>query len=295
MIHRPLLLAALVSFSFVAVPAFAQSVPAYVTAAVNDKGRPAADTMRDGNRKPAETVAFSTVKPGDKIADFIAGGGYFTRIFSKVVGPQGHVYATAPAGGMMMGGAAAGGAMMPATQGTMGAPQGTMMGAQPGARMGAPAMGAPAAPMMGNAAEDPLKAIAGDSAYSNVTVLTQPASKLMVSEPLDVVFTAQNYHDLHNPGPYHADDVAAFNKSVFDALNPGGVFLVLDYASAPGTGFSQTATLHRAEPDAEKAEILKAGFVFEGESKVLARPNDPHTMRSHEQDDQFIFRFRKPK
>jgi predicted methyltransferase len=34
---------------------------------------------------------------------------------------------------------------------------------------------------------------------------------------------------------------------------------------------------------------------FEGESKVLARPNDPHTTRSHEQDDQFIFRFRKPR
>jgi predicted methyltransferase len=58
-------------------------VPAYITAAVNDKGRPAADTMRDANRKPAETVAFSGVKPGDKVADFIAGGGYFTRIFVR--------------------------------------------------------------------------------------------------------------------------------------------------------------------------------------------------------------------
>ena len=58
-------------------------MPAYITAAVNDKGRPAADTMRDANRKPAETVAFSGVKPGDKVADFIAGGGYFTRIFVR--------------------------------------------------------------------------------------------------------------------------------------------------------------------------------------------------------------------
>ena len=140
-----------------------------------------------------------------------------------------------------------------------------------------------------------LQAIAADPAYSNVFVLTQPVSKLAAPEPLDVVWTAQNYHDLHNPGPFHADDIAAFNKSVFDALKPGGVFLVIDYAAAPGTGFTQSPTLHRADPEAEKAEILKAGFVFDGESKVLNRPNDTHTMRSHEQDDQFIFRFRKPK
>jgi predicted methyltransferase len=272
MTRHPLLLAALISISVGSLSAVAQTVPAYVAAAVSDKGRPAADTMRDANRKPAETVAFSSVKPGDKVADFIAGGGYFTRILSKVVGPQGHVYATEPAGAMMMGSPAAG---MPPT-----------------ARMPMP----PAAGMpMPAAAGDPLKTIAADPVYSNVTVVAQPVSKLMVAEPLDVVFTAQNYHDLHNPGPLHADDIAAFNKSVFDALKPGGVFLVLDYASAPGTGFSQTATLHRAEPDAEKAEILKAGFVFEGESKVLARPNDPHTTRSHEQDDQFILRFRKPR
>jgi predicted methyltransferase len=68
--------------------ASAQNVPAHVAAAVNDKSRPAADTMRDAARKPAESVAFFGVKPGDKIADFIAGGRYFTRIFSKVVGPH---------------------------------------------------------------------------------------------------------------------------------------------------------------------------------------------------------------
>jgi predicted methyltransferase len=273
MSRHPLFLAALVSLSLGSLwtNASAQNVPAYVTAAVNDKSRPAADTMRDAARKPAESIAFSGVKPGDKVADFIAGGGYFTRIFSKVVGPQGHVYAT-ETGGMMMGAAAAAMPMGPA-------------GAMP---MG-PAAGMP----MGGAA-DPLKAIAADPAYSNVTVLTQPVSKLMVSEPLDVVWTAQNYHDLHNPGMFHADDIAAFNKSVFDALKPGGVFLVIDYVAAAGSDFTQSPTLHRGDPEATKAEILRAGFVFEGESKVLARPNDPHTMRAHEQDDQFMFRFRKP-
>ena len=83
MARHPLVLAALISVSVGSLSAVGQTVPAYITAAVNDKGRPAADTMRDANRKPAETVAFSGVKPGDKVADFIAGGGYFTRIFVR--------------------------------------------------------------------------------------------------------------------------------------------------------------------------------------------------------------------
>jgi predicted methyltransferase len=151
------------------------------------------------------------------------------------------------------------------------------------------------AQMGGMAMADDLQAITSNPAYANVSELKQSPSKLMVPEPVDVVWTSQNYHDLHNPGGYHADNIAAFNKSVFDALKPGGTFLVIDYAAAAGSGFTQSPMLHRGDPETTKAEILKAGFVFEGESKVLAKPNDPHTMRAHEQDDQFMFRFRKPR
>ncbi len=71
----------------------ADSIPAYVKAAVDDTARPEADRARDANRKPAEIVAWAGIKPGDKVADMLPGGGYFTRIFSKVVGPKGVVYA----------------------------------------------------------------------------------------------------------------------------------------------------------------------------------------------------------
>ena len=76
--------------------AVAQPAPRYVAAAVADSGRPAEDTARDGVRKPAEVVAFAGVKPGDKVYELLPGGGYFTRILSKVVGPSGHVYAAVP-------------------------------------------------------------------------------------------------------------------------------------------------------------------------------------------------------
>jgi predicted methyltransferase len=60
-----------------------------------DPIRPEADRLRDADRKPAELVAFAGVRPGDKVAELAPGGGYFTRILSGVVGPEGRVYAMA--------------------------------------------------------------------------------------------------------------------------------------------------------------------------------------------------------
>jgi len=67
-----------------------------VMLAVADASRPAADRQRDADRHPAELMAFAGVRPGWKIADYMPGGGYFTRIFSRAVGPKGHVYAVYP-------------------------------------------------------------------------------------------------------------------------------------------------------------------------------------------------------
>lgn len=71
-------------------------VPKDVAAAVADPARPQADRDRDAGRKPAETIAFAGLKSGQRIADLLPGGGYFTRIFSGVVGPKGQVFAVAP-------------------------------------------------------------------------------------------------------------------------------------------------------------------------------------------------------
>lgn len=67
-----------------------------VKAAIADSGRPEKDVALDAERKPAEMIAFAGIKPGSIVVDLIPGGGYFTRIFSKVVGPKGHVYAFQP-------------------------------------------------------------------------------------------------------------------------------------------------------------------------------------------------------
>jgi predicted methyltransferase len=232
----------------------AEKIPAYISAAVADSGRPPEDKQRDENRKPAETVQFTGLKPGDKVVELVPSRGYFTRIFSKVVGPKGHVYALSP----------------------------------------------PRRPNAAPDSPDPVAAttaIAADPAYSNVSVKAGPLNTITVDEPVDMVFTAQNYHDVHNVPNL---DVAAFNKSIFDALKPGGVYVVLDHAAAPGSGTKETSTLHRIDPEAVKSEVLAAGFVLAGQSKILENPQDTHTVAVFDpsirgKTDQFIFKFRKPK
>jgi predicted methyltransferase len=80
-----------------AAPAYAQTVSPAIEAALSAPSRTPEEKARDATRKPAELLAFAGIKPGDKVADFIMGGGYFTKILAGVVGPNGRVYAYQPA------------------------------------------------------------------------------------------------------------------------------------------------------------------------------------------------------
>jgi predicted methyltransferase len=88
--------AATLCLAALAASAATKSIAKPIAAAVADTARPQADRDRDADRKPAECIAFAGLKPGQRIADLIPGGGYFTRIFSGVVGPKGQVIAVAP-------------------------------------------------------------------------------------------------------------------------------------------------------------------------------------------------------
>jgi predicted methyltransferase len=143
---------------------------------------------------------------------------------------------------------------------------------------------------------DRMKALAAQS--PQVVVSADPVAAALPAG-LDAVFIRQNYHDLYDKfmGP---TDVPAFNKAVFAALKPGGVYVVLDHAAAAGSGISATDTLHRIDPARVKADVLAAGFKLDAESSILANQSDDHTknvfdpsVRGH--TDQFLYRFKKPK
>lgn len=142
-----------------------------------------------------------------------------------------------------------------------------------------------------------LQPITSDQHYANVTVVTGKVAQIELPQGVDLVWTSQNYHDFHN---IQDAQVADIDKAVFKALKPGGVYLVLDHAAAPGSGFRDTSTLHRIDPEAVKKEVMSVGFKLEASSSLLRNKEDPHTakvfdsgIRGH--TDQFIFKFRKPK
>lgn len=244
-----IVLAAGASALVVATAFAAPMIPAYVSAAVADSHRPAADTARDAARKPAEIVAFTEVKPGDKVFEMLPGGGYFTRIFSKVVGPAGHIYAVTPV-------------LNPET-------------------------GKPAEPMP----------LASDPAYGNISQVALNPAGMNTPEPVDVIFTAQNYHDFHLAR--FKLDVVAFDRQLFGLLKPGGLLVIEDHAAEAGSGLRDPDKLHRIDEAVVKQEVEAAGFQLVAESDVLRNPADPHTalvfdpaIRGH--TDQFVLKFRKP-
>jgi predicted methyltransferase len=139
-----------------------------------------------------------------------------------------------------------------------------------------------------------VNAVTGDTAYSNVTVLEQPLDQIKAPEPLDVVWTSENYHDFQNNGPFKADTMA-MDKAIFAALKPGGYYVITDYVSAPGTGKTVTQNLHRIDPDVIRQEVTAAGFVMDSQSDILKSSADTLTERSHQGSSQVMFRFRKPR
>ena len=143
------------------------------------------------------------------------------------------------------------------------------------------------------------QALRRDASYSNVSVLSDSSVNFRAPQKLDLIWTAQNYHDLHDAfmGPA---DVAALNTAFFNALKPGGVFLVIDHSAESGSGLRDTETLHRIDPLRLRAEIEAAGFVLEAQSDLLRNSQDDHSLsvfdgRVRGRTDQIIYRFRKPK
>ncbi|SFO04608.1 class I SAM-dependent methyltransferase [Sphingomonas sp. OK281] len=202
----------------------------------------------DARRKAAEVVAFSGLKPGNVVVDYLPGAGYWTRIFTGVVGPKGHVYAVWPAAGAKY------------------------------ATKSLPALQA--------------------RGLANVTAEVQATNLPTSPKPVDVFWTAQNYHDIPNNGAGEPA-LRAFDTAVFRMLKRGGTYIVIDHADAPGSGMTGTETRHRIDPAAVKAQVQAAGFKFVGESTVLRNPADDHSKAVFDPEirgktDQFVYKFRKP-
>ncbi|MES2129113.1 MAG: methyltransferase domain-containing protein [Pseudomonadota bacterium] len=110
---------------------------------------------------------------------------------------------------------------------------------------------------------------------------------------LDLVTLNMNYHDIVNTPA----DRTAMNKSIYDALKPGGYFVIIDNAAKDGSGLTATNTLHRIDEKAVIDEVTKAGFVVDGKGDFLRVPADPRDQpffkMDGKPDDKFALRFVK--
>lgn len=141
---------------------------------------------------------------------------------------------------------------------------------------------------------DGLKALEGWGAHGNIRPLTVPMEAPSFPEALDIAFISLLYHDGH----WQERDMARMNAAIFAALKPGGLYIVIDHVAEAGSGARDAGTLHRIDPKLVMDEVLAAGFVLDGESDVLANPEDDHTQSVfgdlRGRTDQFAYRFRKP-
>lgn len=146
--------------------------------------------------------------------------------------------------------------------------------------------------------ETPVLAVAEQ--YSNATMARVPYDALAFPEPLDLIFTAQNYHDMALTA-YNLGDRSAMNRAAFAALKPGGLYVIIDHSAVAGSPIDTNAetTTHRIDQAAVRAEVEAAGFVFDGEGDFLRNPEDNRTTSVFDEairgrTDQFVMRFRKP-
>ena len=138
---------------------------------------------------------------------------------------------------------------------------------------------------------------AKNPAAGNIVAVVQkfedPAPAEAASNGLDLVTIMFNYHDLGFMGV----DRAQMNQAVFAALKPGGMFVIADHSGRPGTGISESGTLHRVEEAFLRKEVEAAGFKLVAEGNFLRNPSDPrdkNTPDPPQPKDEFVLKFVKP-
>jgi predicted methyltransferase len=209
--------------------------------AVSSPVRTDADRLADARRKPIEFLEFAGVKPGMRVLDVAAGGGYTTQLLALVVGNGGAVWA------------------------------------------------------QGAKAQPNLEKRLTEHPQANIIRAVRPFDDPVPDEAakLDLITLILNYHDI----AYLPVDRAKMNQRLFEALKPGGHFVIIDHSAMAGSGTADSKTLHRIDEATVLAEVLQAGFQLEKSGDFLRNSADSREKPSFEKDlmsDRFALRLVKP-
>ena len=247
--------------------------------------RTAADRTNDLRRKPEQMLAFIGIRPGIVALDLSAAGGYTTELLARSIGPTGKVY----------------GQSRPRDPNRAAPPTPVTRegNSNPNLAPSATPTASPAAPRPSPVALADREARLREAGISAAPIVAlsrpfeDPVRSDLASGQIDLVTLMFNYHDLGHLGV----DRARMNQAVFRALKPGGLYVIADHAGRPGTGISESGTLHRIEEAFLRQEVEAAGFKLAEEGKFLRNPNDPrdkNTPDPPQPKDEFVLKFVRP-
>ncbi len=234
---------------------------AQAAAIVDSPDRTPADRENDKRRKPEQVIGFIGVRPGMWALDVVAGGGYTTEWLARAIGPTGKVYAQAQ-------------------------PRDPSRPVPAGARP-------PGAGVLDRQARLAASKVAAAPITLALQKLVDPVPPEAAQGRLDLVTLMFNYHDLGGLG----EGRMQMNRAIFAALKPGGAYVIADHAGRPGTGISESTTLHRIEEAFLRSEVEAAGFKLAASGAFLRNPADPRDKETPEPPmpkDEFILKFVKP-
>jgi predicted methyltransferase len=266
--------------------------PERIAEVVQAPDRSAADRVNDERRKPRQMLAFIGIRAGMVALDVSAGGGYTSELLARAIGPGGQVHGQsaprdparpppAPAAAEGVSHPAAAAAAGPAAE-----PAAQAAAIRPAPRPSAVALAERSARLReAGVAAAPLSAV--------VQRFEDPVPAALAEGGLDLVTLMFNYHDLG----YQGVDRERMNRALFRALKPGGLYVVADHAGRPGTGISESGTLHRIEEAFLRQEVEAAGFRLAGSADFLRNPADPrdrNTPEPAQPKDEFVLKFVKP-
>jgi predicted methyltransferase len=246
----------------IAVPTYASAAPSTESAemvpdfasAVTDPGRDEADIKLDESRKPVEVLAFMGLETGDTVLDIFAGGGYYSEIMGRVVGPNGSVVAVNP-------------------------------------------------PQFTTSDQSKEKWAGVTARQSNVTMVpSQLPDYIPAANSVDFAMLHLIYHDFYwesEQFKFEKMDPAIVLANLYAGMKPGGVVAVIDHVGVPGDTREIVEETHRIDPATVRSDFLKAGFELDGESDMLANPEDDLAVNVFDpavrgKTNRFMMRFRKP-
>jgi predicted methyltransferase len=268
-----------------AEPASSPLSSAQIIEILSSPDRTAADRTNDLRRQPEQMLGFIGIHPGIVALDLSAAGGYTTELLARSIGPTGKVY----------------GQSRPRDPNQAPTPSSVPEGnSRPNlAPVAAPAAAPPAAPRPSPVALADRDARLHEAGIPAAPIIAlsrpfeDPVPSDLASGQIDLVTLMFNYHDLGHLGA----DRARMNEAVFRALKPGGLYVIADHAGRPGTGISESGTLHRIEEAFLRQEVEAAGFRLAEEGKFLRNPNDPrdkNTPDPPQPKDEFVLKFVRP-